>query len=109
GLGEAVRAHAAGETVTVSVLRDGRPLELTATLTAREAGEGVPAELVGTPMLGVSTGTYFETVEHGVGGAAVNAVTDVFPVAWESTKGVVKALNPVSVFTHLTGTNDDVT
>jgi membrane-associated protease RseP (regulator of RpoE activity) len=57
----------------------------------------------------VQTGGYYETVEHGVAAAAGNAVTDVFPVAWESTKGVVKALNPVNVFSHLVGTNDDVT
>ena len=109
GLGEAVRDHAPGDTVVVSIVRDGQPLDLTATLAAREAGPGVPAELVGTPMLGVQTGGYYETVEHGVGAAAGNAVTDVFPVAWESTKGVVKALNPVNVFTHLVGTNEDVT
>ena len=109
GLGQAVRTHQPGDTVTVSVVRDGQRLELTATLAAREAGEGVPAELVGAPMLGVATGTHFETVEHGVADAAANSVTDVFPVAWESTKGVIKALNPVNVFTHLNGTNDDLT
>ena len=50
-------------------------------LSMRKAAEG----------LGVSTGTHFETVDHGVASAAANSVTDVFPVAWESTKGVVKA------------------
>jgi membrane-associated protease RseP (regulator of RpoE activity) len=109
GLGKAVRAHLPGDTVVVSVVRNGEPLDVTATLAAREAGAGVPTELVGTPILGVQTGGYYETVEHGVGAAATNAVTDVFPVAWESTKGVVKALNPVNVFTHLVGTNDDIT
>ncbi len=109
GLGELVRTHAAGDTVTVTVLRDGQPRDLSATLATREAGDGVPAELVGTPILGVSTGNYFETVERGVADAAVNSVTDLFPVAWESTKGVVKALNPVNVFTHVTGSNDDIT
>lgn len=108
-LGRTVRTHEAGSTVTVSVLRDGQPLELTATLGTREAGDGVPADLVGTPILGVATGGYYETVEHGVLGAAANSVTDLFPVAWDSTQGVVKALNPVNVFTHLTGTNDDIT
>jgi hypothetical protein len=51
----------------------------------------------------------FETIEHGVAGAAVNSVTDIFPVAWESTKGVIKVLNPVNVVSHLAGTNDDIT
>lgn len=106
-LGVIVRTHAAGETVTVTVLRDGAPVDLSATLAAREPGEGVPQDLVGTAILGVSTFDATEKLEHSVGGAAVNAVTDIFPVAWESTKGVIKVLNPVEVFTHLTGSNDN--
>ena len=42
-------------------------------------------------------------LDHSVPAAAGNAVTDVFPFAWESTKGVVKVLNPVNIVTHLTG------
>ena len=107
-LGVLVRTHQAGDTVEVGVLRAGEPLDLSATLAAREADDGVPSDLVGTAILGVSTFNATETVEHGVGSAAVNAVTDIFPVAWESTKGVVKVLNPVEVFTHVTGTNDNI-
>ena len=40
--------------------------------------------------------------------AAANAVTDVFPVAWETMKSTVKVLNPVNILTHLAGTNDDL-
>jgi membrane-associated protease RseP (regulator of RpoE activity) len=43
-----------------------------------------------------------------VGSAAVNSVTDLFPVAWESTQGVVKVLNPINIVNHLTGATDDV-
>ena len=39
---------------------------------------------------------------------AVNSVTDIFPTAWQSSKGVIKVLNPVNVFSHLNGTNDDL-
>jgi membrane-associated protease RseP (regulator of RpoE activity) len=46
--------------------------------------------------------------DHGVGGAAVNAVTDVFPASWASIKGVVTVLNPVNLVSHLAGTNDDI-
>jgi membrane-associated protease RseP (regulator of RpoE activity) len=46
--------------------------------------------------------------DHGVGGAAVNAVTDVVPVSWESVKGVVKVLNPVNIVGHLSGSSDDI-
>lgn len=108
-LGAAVRSFEVGDTVTLVVLRAGEPVELTATLEARPAGDRTPADLVGTPYLGVQSSNYYETVEHSIGSAAVNSVTDIFPVAWESTKGVVKALNPVNVFTHVIGENDDVT
>ena len=38
----------------------------------------------------------------------MNSVTDLFPVAWESTQGVVKVLNPINIVNHLTGATDDV-
>ncbi len=39
----------------------------------------------------------------------MNAVTDIVPVSWESMQGIVKVLNPVNMFGHLAGTNDDLT
>ncbi len=39
--------------------------------------------------------------------AARRSITDLFPSAWEST-GMVKVLNPVNIFRHLTGQNDDI-
>ena len=64
--------------------------------------------LFGKPYIGVSSGGYYETIEHSVPAAAANAVTDIFPTSWTMTKGVVKVLNPVNVVTHLAGTNDDL-
>jgi membrane-associated protease RseP (regulator of RpoE activity) len=64
--------------------------------------------LEGTALLGVSTETNFDTLDHSVPAAAGNAVIDIFPVSWEMTKGAVKVLNPVNIFTHLAGTNDDL-
>jgi membrane-associated protease RseP (regulator of RpoE activity) len=66
------------------------------------------SELQGKPYVGVASTDVFETVDHSIAAAAVNSVTDIFPTAWESSKGVVKVLNPVNVFTHLNGTNDDL-
>jgi membrane-associated protease RseP (regulator of RpoE activity) len=43
-----------------------------------------------------------------LGGAAVSSVTDLLPVTWESTKGVVQVLNPVNIVNHLTGETDDL-
>jgi membrane-associated protease RseP (regulator of RpoE activity) len=157
-LGAAVRTHAPGETVGVTVLRDGEAVELSATLGSSLADDAdivaidgipfgdtdgllilsnsleaddvvgvevrrgdttdiVPGRLVvdgnqvsvaGTTLLGVSTGAYFETIEHSVPAAAFNAVIDIGPTSWEMTKGVVKVLNPVNIFTHVAGTNDDL-
>jgi membrane-associated protease RseP (regulator of RpoE activity) len=50
----------------------------------------------------------FDTIDHSIPAAAGNAVTDIFPFAWESTKGVVKVLNPVNIISHVTGDNDDL-
>ena len=69
-LGQAVRSFTVGDTVTLTVLRAGERIDLEATLRARPADDRTPAELVGTPYLGVSTGTHFETVDHGVASAA---------------------------------------
>lgn len=68
----------------------------------------VDGELQPVALLGVSTGANNDVIEHGVVGAAVNSVTDLFPTAWKMTKGVVKVIDPVNVLTHVTGTNDDL-
>jgi membrane-associated protease RseP (regulator of RpoE activity) len=106
-LGDTVRTFQPGDTVAVVVLRDGVEETIDVGLGANTT---VPEDdpLFGTAFLGVRSFSppYYE--EHGVGSAAVNAVTDIFPVSWESTKGVVKVLNPVSIVGHLTGTNDDL-
>jgi membrane-associated protease RseP (regulator of RpoE activity) len=105
-VGNAVQRTAPGETVTFDVLRDGEPMSIAVTV-AQNADPDSP--LRGKPFVGVASSDVFEKVEHSIAAAAVNSVTDIFPTAWESSKGVVKVLNPVNVFTHLNGTNDDLT
>lgn len=102
-LGEIVRANDPGEVVDVEVLRDGDVLTLPVGLGANTV-EGDPR--FGMPYIGVTSGAHIE--EHSAGSAAVNAVTDIFPVSWEMTKGAVKVLNPVNIVTHLAGTNEDL-
>jgi membrane-associated protease RseP (regulator of RpoE activity) len=106
-LGPAVRAFEPGETVDFVVLRNGVEMVIPVGLGART---DVPesSELFGTAYIGVSPYNPFVYEEHGVVAAAGNAVTDIVPVAWESTKGVFKALNPVNVFGHLSGGNEDL-
>jgi membrane-associated protease RseP (regulator of RpoE activity) len=104
-MGRLIRSYVAGEQISVGVLRDGALLEIPVTLAANSDPS---SPIVGKPFMGVSSDTRVSTIDHSVGGAAVNAVTDIFPTSWELTKGAVKVLNPVSVFTHLTGSNDDL-
>jgi membrane-associated protease RseP (regulator of RpoE activity) len=106
-LGPVVRQFEPGEIVDFVVLRDGVEQVVPVGLGART---DVPetSELFGTAYIGVSPENPFVYQEHGVLAAAGNAVTDVVPVAWESTKGVFKALNPVNVVSHLSGDNQNL-
>lgn len=104
-LGRIVQEHAAGDVVPLTVQRDAGRVELAVTLAAND-DDGSP--LYGKPFIGVASNTVLETIDHSVPAAAGNAVTDIFPAAWDMTKGAVKVLNPVNMFTHLAGTNDDL-
>jgi membrane-associated protease RseP (regulator of RpoE activity) len=104
-LGEAVQQVTPGDSVVFDIARNGAPLSIPVTVAENNDAE---SELQGRPFVGVASSDVFETVEHSIGGAAVNSVTDILPVAWESSKGVIKVLNPVNVFSHLNGTNDDL-
>ncbi len=106
-LGEAVRSFDPSDLVDVVVLRDGTQQVIPVGLGART---DVPesSEAFGSTYLGVSSYSPVIYTDHSVPAAALNAVTDIVPTAWESTQGVVKALNPVNLFTHVNGTNDDL-
>lgn len=96
---DAVQANSPGDVVDVVVLRDGEQLAFAVPL-------GSNAD--GAALLGVVSGQDPLYEDHGIAGSAVNAVTDIVPTSWESVKGVVKALNPVNIVTHLSGDNDDL-
>ncbi len=106
-LGEAVRTNDPGTVVPVALIRDGETLTIPVELGSNTT---VPTgdELYGTALLGVRSYSPPYYQDHSVASAAVNSVTDIVPVSWESTKGIVKVLNPVNIFGHLTGTNDDL-
>jgi len=104
-LGRIVQSNDPQESVEMVVLRDGEVVTLNVVLGANVDEE---SPLFGKPYIGVSSSTYFETIEHSVPAAAANAVTDIVPTSWEMTKGAVKVLNPVNIFTHVAGTNDDL-
>ena len=98
-LGEVIRTNEPGDNVVLGVIRDGELVALTLALGVNNSGDA---------LAGISSGSVFETINHSIPAAAGNAVTDIFPFAWESTKGVVKVLNPVNIVSHVTGGNDDL-
>ncbi len=98
-LGEVIRTNQPDDRVVLGVLRNGELVALTLTLGVNDNGDA---------LAGISSGSVFDTIDHSIPAAAGNAVTDIFPFAWESTKGVVKVLNPVNIISHVTGDNDDL-
>ena len=104
-IGDVVRRNDPTDVVDVVVQRDEAQLTIPVGLGANTDEQ---SELFGTALLGVSTRGAAEWEQKSVGVAAANAVTDVVPVAWESTKGVVQVLNPVNIWNHLTGETEDL-
>ena len=104
-LGETVRTFEPGDTVDLVVIRDGGTLTIPVGLGANTS---VPEDdpLFGTALLGVRSFSPPLYQQHGIVGSATNAVTDIFPVAWESTKGIVKVLNPVNLVQQVTDTEN---
>lgn len=105
-LGDEIRSFPPGTIVQLDLLRGGVAEILNVGL---GANIDESSTFFGKAYLGVASGQVFSTREHSVFSAAGNSVIDIFPIAWESTKGVVKVLNPVNIFGHLTGSNDDIT
>ncbi len=104
-LSEIVQASAPGDVLELTVQRGDATLDVPVVL-ANNTDQASP--LFGKPYVGVSSREAFVTVEHSVPAAALNAVTDVGPVSWDTLQKTVQVLNPVNIFTHLAGTNDDL-
>jgi membrane-associated protease RseP (regulator of RpoE activity) len=104
-LGRIVQSNEPQDALMFTILRDGRQIELRVPLGAN-TDESSP--LFGKPYIGVSSGAYYDTIQHSIPGAAANAVIDIFPTSWEMTKGAVKVLNPVNILTHVAGSNTDL-
>ena len=97
--GEEIRSNEPQDVVILGVQRDGAAVDILLGLGANENGDA---------LAGITSGGVFNTIDHSIPAAASNAVTDIFPFAWESTKGVVKVLNPVNIVAHVTGSTDDL-
>jgi membrane-associated protease RseP (regulator of RpoE activity) len=106
-IGAVVRTFDPGDQVVVEYTRDGTPGSVEVTL-GENPGTDV-AENRGAAYLGVSSRGVVVWEEMSIPSAAANSVTDLFPLTWQSTQGVVKVLNPVNIWEHVTNTSDDPT
>jgi membrane-associated protease RseP (regulator of RpoE activity) len=91
-----------GDTLTFTYERDGEARTAEAVLVAHP---DVPHAEVA--YLGVGTDTY-AYVDQGVGEALVHTVGDLARGTALSVEGIVKVLNPVNQWEHLTGQRDDL-
>jgi membrane-associated protease RseP (regulator of RpoE activity) len=103
-LGTIVRSHQPGETVTLVVERKGTQVALHPTL-----GTSPDPAAKGAAYLGVSSGIENHFVHQSLATAFGDSFTDLGSAAWQSVGGVVKVMNPVNIYQHLTGQNNDRT
>lgn len=100
-VGVIVRSHQVGDQIPILVERDGNQVSLTATLGAN------PDPAISTPYLGVSSGQENTFVGQSLSTAFTDSFTDLGSAAWQSVGGVIKVMNPVNIYQHLTGENTD--
>jgi membrane-associated protease RseP (regulator of RpoE activity) len=103
-LGDVVRRHQPGDVVSVELVRDGAPQTVDVTL----GTAGPDSQVPGSALLGVRSAGRTEWSELSIGEAARRSVADLPSSTWQSTKGIVEVLNPVNIFDHLTGSNEDL-
>ena len=91
-----------GEELTFTILRDGARSTITAQLVQHPDFENARGYLGVAP-------TSNDRVPLGLGDAMVQGPNDLFVGVGQAIVGVAKVINPINVFGHLMGTNDDIT
>ena len=95
-------SHVPGDSIDVSIIRDGTPLTLQATL---GQNPDVPDGQV-KAFLGISY-TSIDLVPMSFGSAITQGPKDLVVGVGRATVAIARVINPVSVYGHLVGTNDD--
>ncbi|MFT3855572.1 MAG: site-2 protease family protein [Ilumatobacteraceae bacterium] len=96
-----IRTHQPGDVATIVVERDGQELTMQVTLGTNPDG--------GQAFLGVSSGNVVEWQPMSVVDAVSHSVTNLGSSMWASVGGVIKVLNPVNIWNHVTGADNDPT
>jgi membrane-associated protease RseP (regulator of RpoE activity) len=100
----AIHSHQPGDAVTLVLDRNG-------TTVTKIVGLGTnptPGDGFGKAFLGVSSGVEVVWNNESIARAAKDSFADLGPTMWRSVGGVVKVLNPVNIFGHLSGSNTDL-
>jgi membrane-associated protease RseP (regulator of RpoE activity) len=97
-------AHVPGDRIDLSIIRDGTPLTLQATL---GQNPNVPEGEV-KAFLGISY-TSIGLVPMSFGSAITQGPKDLVVGVGRATVAIAKVINPISVYGHLVGTNTDPT
>jgi membrane-associated protease RseP (regulator of RpoE activity) len=98
-----VQRHHPGDVAELVIDRKGRQLTLTVPLGSNpNVGPSF-----GKAYLGVGSGNEVVWGQQSVVHAAQHSVSDLGSAMWLSVGGVVKVLNPVNIYGHLTGSNTD--
>ena len=100
----AIQSHQPNDEVTLVLERDGSTLTKVVELGSNPS----PGQTFGKAFLGVGSGNENAWNNESVSDAAVDSFTDLGPLMWRSVSGVVTVLNPVNMFGHLSGSNEDV-
>jgi len=97
-----IREHPPGDVIDVVVIRDGVEIAKSVTLGANPSD---PKSGIG--FMGVSSSSEVIWNQASVAAAAGHSVTDLGRTMWQSVGGVVKVLNPVNIYNHVTGADND--
>ena len=100
-LREVLKATTPGTSLDLTVLRDGQTVDLTATLIQNPS---ITDSVAG--YLGVGYNS-LDRVGLPIGSAAGRGAQDLVTGVGQAIKGIAGIINPVNVFGHLVGTNDD--
>ena len=105
-VGQLIQAHQPGDHVTLVVQRGTAQQTLTAALGSNPDKTGGH---FGTAYLGIQSGVKYAFVHQSFVETVTSSFTDLGSQAWQSVGGVVKVMNPVNIYEHLTGANTDQT
>ena len=98
-----IQRHQPADVVTVVLDRAGTEMTLQVGLGTNTT----QGPSFGKAYIGTRSGERQDWEGMSIVSAARHSVTDLGSAAWQSVGGVVKVLNPVNIFQHLSGSNND--